>query len=93
MLMPSNFRPIPAPVKETILKQVKNDWRSVSEVAKEFWVSTVTIYKWLSTEVAGTGKTDMSYLKEIHKLQREKEEIYQKFQTLDKWHRQCLEKF
>jgi transposase-like protein len=73
--MASNFRPIPAEIKETILKQVKNDGRSVSEVSKEFSVSTVTIYKWLSTEVSGTGKTDIAYLKEINKLKKEKEDL------------------
>lgn len=73
--MPSNFRVISPQIKETILKQVKQDGRKVSEVAKEFSVSTVTIYSWLSKEVAGTGKTDMAYLKEIHKLQREKDDL------------------
>lgn len=55
--MPSNFRVISPQVKETILKQVKQDGRRVSEVAKEFSVSTVTVYNWLSKEVAGTGKS------------------------------------
>lgn len=73
--MPSNFRVISPQIKETILKQVKQDGRKVSEVAKEFSISTVTIYNWLSKEVASTGKTDMAYLKEIHKLQREKDDL------------------
>jgi len=73
--MPSNFRKIPPQIKETILKQVKDDGRPVAEAAKEYGVSTVTIYSWLSKEVGNSGKTDMSYLKEIHKLQREKEDL------------------
>ena len=73
--VPSNFRVIPDSVKETILKQVKDDGRPVAETAKEFGVSSVTVYKWLSKEVGATGKTDMAYLKEIHKLQREKEDL------------------
>lgn len=49
--MPSNFRVIPESVKETILKQVKDGGRPVAEAAKEFGVSPVTVYKWLSKEV------------------------------------------
>ncbi len=73
--MPSNFRKIPPEVKETILKQVKQDWRSVAETAKEFKVSDVTIYNWLSKEVDNTWRSDMSYLKEINKLKREKDDL------------------
>jgi transposase-like protein len=49
--MPSNFRAISPQVKETILKQVKSDGRPVAEAAKEFGVSPVTVYGWLSKEV------------------------------------------
>ena len=38
---------------------------------------TKTIYAWLGSEVDDTGKTASSYLAEIHKLQREKEELIQ----------------
>lgn len=62
-------------MKEIILKQVKNDGRPVAETANEFGVSPVTVYGWLSKEVGTIGKTDMAYLKEIHKLQREKEDL------------------
>jgi len=34
-----------------------------------------TIYAWLGSEVSSTGKTDSQYLTEIHKLQREKEDL------------------
>ncbi len=73
--VPSNFRVIPDSVKQTILKQVREDGRPVPEAAKEFGVSSVTVYKWLSKEVGGTGRTDMSYLKEINKLKREKDDL------------------
>ncbi len=73
--MPSNFRKIPLEVKESILKQVKQDWRPVAEAAKEFKVSTITIYNWLSKEVDNTWRSDMSYLKEINKLKREKDDL------------------
>ena len=58
-----------------VLKQAKEDHRPIAEIAKEFGVSTTTIYGWLGKEVDDTGKSASSYLAEIHKLQREKEDL------------------
>jgi transposase-like protein len=73
--MPSNFRVIPESVKATVLKQIKDDGRNVAEAAKEYGVSAKTVYNWLSKEVTASGKNDMTYLKEINKLRREKEDL------------------
>jgi hypothetical protein len=58
-----------------VLKQAKEDHRPIAEISTEFWVHTKTIYAWLGSEVDDTGKTASSYLAEIHKLQREKEDL------------------
>ena len=57
-----------------VLKQAKEDLRPIADIAREFSVSTTTIYSWLGKEVDDTGKSS-SYLAEIHKLQREKEDL------------------
>ncbi len=69
------FRRIDPAVKEIILKQAKEDHRPIAELSAEFWVHVKTIYAWLGSEVSSTGKTDSQYLTEIHKLQREKEDL------------------
>jgi transposase-like protein len=69
------YRRIDPAVKETILKQAKEDHRPIAEISWEFWVNVKTIYNWLWSEVSATGKTDSQYLTEIHKLQREKEDL------------------
>jgi len=69
------YRRIPEETKTIILKQVKEDFRDVSEVAQEFEVNPNTIYNWLKKEVSETGRSDSSYLREIHKLQREKDDL------------------
>lgn len=75
--MRGGYRRIPEEKKNIILKQVKEDLRDVSEVAREFEVNPKTIYNWLKKEVDETGRSDTSYLREIHKLQREKEDLIQ----------------
>jgi transposase-like protein len=69
------FRRIDPSIKATILKQAKEDHRPIAEISAEFGVHVKTIYAWLGSEVGGTGKTDSQYLTEIHKLQREKEDL------------------
>ena len=71
------YRRIPEDTKNIILKQVKEDFRDITEVWVEFWVHPKTIYWWLKKEVDITGQSDASYLREIHKLQREKEDLLQ----------------
>ena len=71
----SGYRRIDPSIKSTILKQAKEDHRPIAEISAEFGVHTKTIYAWLGSEVDGTGKTASSYLAEIHKLQREKEDL------------------
>ena len=58
-----------------VFKQAKEDHRPIADIAREFSVSTTTIYGWLGKEVDDTGKSASSYLAEIHKLQREKEDL------------------
>jgi hypothetical protein len=69
------FRRIDPAIKDMILKQAKEDHRPIAEISAEFWVHVKTIYNWLGSEVHTTGKTDSQYLTEIHKLQREKEDL------------------
>lgn len=72
------FRSIDPTIKATILKQAKEDGRPIAEISTEFNVSPKTIYWWLWKEVDDTGtqgRTDSSYLTEIHKLRREKEDL------------------
>ena len=71
------YRRIDPIIKANILKQAKEDHRPIAELAQEFWVNSKTIYAWLGSEVDNTGKTASSYLTEIHKLQKEKEELIQ----------------
>ena len=71
------YRRIDPIVKASILKQAKEDHSPIAELSAEFGVHVKTIYAWLGSEVDDTGKTASSYLAEIHKLQREKEELVQ----------------
>ena len=73
--MPWTFRHIDPSIREMVLKQAKEDHRPIADIAREFSVSTTTIYGWLWKEVDDTGKSASSYLAEIHKLQREKEDL------------------
>ena len=73
--MPWTFRHIDPSIREMVLKQAKEDHRPIADIAREFGVSTTTIYSWLWKEVDDTGKSASSYLTEIHKLQREKEDL------------------
>lgn len=71
----SGYRRIDPNIKEAILKQAKEDHRPISEISAEFGVHIKTIYAWLGAEVDDSGKSSASYLAEIHKLQREKEDL------------------
>ncbi len=75
--MPWNYHKIDPSVKAEILRQVKEEFIPATEVALKFGVSSKTIYGWLQKEVEWTGKTDSQYLAEIHKLQRERDELIQ----------------
>jgi transposase-like protein len=75
--MPGNFKKIPSEVKSTILRQVKNDGRSLIDAAQEFGVSTKTISNWLKSEVDESGVSLSSYLSKIHRLEKEKEDLVQ----------------
>ena len=71
------FRVIPEQVKQTILKQVKEDWRPASEAAKEFWVSITTIHNWLKKEVYETWLSSTAYVTKINRLEKEKQDLVQ----------------
>lgn len=63
---------IPKDVREYILKKIKEDGKSVPEVAKEHGVGKTAIYKWLREEV-GSGSPDP----QIFKLQKENQLLKQ----------------
>ena len=61
-------------LKSKILNSVRNEWVSVIKTSKEYWVSTITIYKWLKKyELEETWKTDS--LQEIKRLKKDKEDL------------------
>lgn len=62
---------IPKDVKEYILKKIKEDGKSVPEVAKEHGIGKTAIYKWLRNET--TGSSDPNILK----LQKENQLLKQ----------------
>lgn len=63
---------IPKDVKEFILKKIKENGKSVPEVAKEHGIGKGAIYKWLRDEV-GSGSPDPQLLK----LQKENQLLKQ----------------
>jgi len=71
------FKPIPESVKNTILKQVKEDWRSVADLSQEFKISSKTIYAWLKDEVDESWISSSKHLTKIHKLEKEKQDLIQ----------------
>jgi transposase-like protein len=71
------FKIIPASIKETILKQIKEDWRNTNEVALEFSISPKTIYNWLRKDVDETWISASQHLTKIHRLEKEKQDLIQ----------------
>lgn len=63
---------IPKDVKEYILKKIKEEGRTVPEVAKEHGVGKTAIYKWLKDETS-SGTPDP----QIFKLQKENQLLKQ----------------
>lgn len=63
------FKRIPIETKNEILNKVKNG-EAVAEVAKQYAISTKTIYTWLSNE----SRPEISVL-EYNRLKRENEEL------------------
>lgn len=63
---------IPKDVREYILKKIKEDGKSVPEVAREHGVGKTVIYKWLREEVS-SGSPDP----QIFKLQKENQLLKQ----------------
>jgi transposase len=56
-------------IRDKIVEKIKNDGMSVAQAAKEFSVSTHSIYAWL-----GNGKIGADTI-EIGKLKRENEQL------------------
>ena len=61
-------------LREKILKTVKNDWISVVQTAKEYWISTKTIHLWLKNEVEENWWTKYASW-EIRRLKKDKEDL------------------
>lgn len=62
---------IPKDVKEYVLKRVREDGKSVAEIAKEHGIGKTAIYKWLKEETGG-GSDPL-----IFKLQKENQLLKQ----------------
>jgi transposase-like protein len=75
--MPGTFHKIPPEVKATILRQVKLEWRKITDAAWEFGVTAETIRAWLKKEVDESGITSSAYLAKIARLEKEKEDLVQ----------------
>lgn len=63
------FKRVPVETKQEILTKVKNG-ASVSEVAKQYAISTKTIYTWLQNET----RPEISIL-EYNRIRKENEEL------------------
>jgi transposase-like protein len=62
---------VPQDVKEYVIKRIKEDGKSVSEVAKEHGVITKTIYRWLQESTGSINSPDVVKLqKENHLLKQ-----------------------
>lgn len=57
-------------LKEEVIERIKNEGKTVSQIALEYGLNTKTLYRWLHTD---TFK-DTNIL-EINKLRREKQEL------------------
>lgn len=57
---------VPKDVREYILKKIKEDGKSVGEVAKEHGIGKTAIYSWLKNQTVGNNSDP-----QILKLQRE----------------------
>jgi transposase-like protein len=75
--MPGTFHKIPPEVRATILRQVKLEWRKMSDAASEFGVTVETIRSWLKKEVDESGITSSAYLAKIQRLEKEKTDLIQ----------------
>ena len=62
------FKPIAKEIREEILNKIKNEGKSVSEVANQYAVSSKTIYAWLHNGINGTN----SNILEINRLKKRK---------------------
>lgn len=63
------FKRVPLETKREVLEKIKNGM-SVSDVAKQYALSTKTIYTWLSNQ----ARPEISVLK-YNRLKRENEEL------------------
>ena len=63
------FKRVPVETKREVLEKVKNGM-SIADVAKQYAISTKTIYAWLSNEV----RPEISIL-EYNRLKKENEEL------------------
>lgn len=68
--MPKGKYKIAPEVKEQILKRLKNDGVSVSQLAEEHGISSQTIYGWL-----GKGVTAPPSVLEVSRLRRENQTL------------------
>jgi transposase-like protein len=48
----NNFKVIPKETKEQIIGRVKNNGEAVASLAREYDISTKTIYRWLGNQTA-----------------------------------------
>lgn len=59
---------IPKDVKEYILKKIKENGKSVPEVAKEHGIGRGAIYKWLRDETTGSSDPQLFKLQKENQL-------------------------
>jgi len=59
---------IPKDVKEYVLKKIKEDGRSVKDLAKEYGIGKTAIYKWLRDETEGSRDPQLQRLQKENQL-------------------------
>lgn len=59
---------VPKDVREYILKKIKEDGKSVPEVAKEHGISKAAVYRWLKDETAGSSDPQLFKLQKENQL-------------------------
>lgn len=68
------FKEINQDLKNKILNSIINEWVSVIKASKEYWVSTITIYKWLK-KTQSEDPWKINSLQEIKRLKKDKEDL------------------
>ena len=69
------FKSYPAEIKKQIIDNIQVHGKTVSDMAREYNLSSKTIYNWIRKDTQTNGGSDTASLeKEVTRLKREKEQ-------------------